>query len=143
MTNIEKPKDHNVSGDLLASMRTSSSDIEAALERRKLWKSTTWCGLQSGACSREKNKASAVALNMEIRRTKAKLVEEVPKLQRLAVNKMKKKRHLQSIVQFPTLARRTHLQEGGKTFHPILAPYSSRHPILPTYLSNSQPELQH
>ncbi|BBH06010.1 syntaxin of plants 71 [Prunus dulcis] len=39
--------------------------------------------------SKEKNKASAVALNAEIRRTKARLLEEVPKLQRLAVKKVK------------------------------------------------------
>lgn len=38
--------------------------------------------------SKEKNKASAVALNAEIRRTKARLLEEVPKLQRLAVKKV-------------------------------------------------------
>ena len=36
----------------------------------------------------EKNRASAVAINAEIRRTKAKLLEEVPKLQRLAVKKV-------------------------------------------------------
>ncbi|KAI7755509.1 hypothetical protein M8C21_031683, partial [Ambrosia artemisiifolia] len=37
----------------------------------------------------EKNRASVVAINAEIRRTKAKLVEEVPKLQRLAMKKVK------------------------------------------------------
>nr|KJB19326.1 hypothetical protein B456_003G095600 [Gossypium raimondii] len=39
--------------------------------------------------SKEKSKASAVAVNAEIRRTKARLLEEVPKLQRLAVKKVK------------------------------------------------------
>ncbi|KAJ9181598.1 hypothetical protein P3X46_009713 [Hevea brasiliensis] len=39
--------------------------------------------------SKDKKKASAVALNAEIRRTKAKLLEEVPKLQRLAIKKVK------------------------------------------------------
>ncbi|MBA0761534.1 hypothetical protein Gotri_024163, partial [Gossypium trilobum] len=37
--------------------------------------------------SKEKSKASVVAVNAEIRRTKARLLEEVPKLQRLAVKK--------------------------------------------------------
>ncbi|KAJ6407421.1 hypothetical protein OIU84_010839 [Salix udensis] len=37
----------------------------------------------------EKSKASAVALNAELRRTKARLLEEVPKLQRLAIKKVK------------------------------------------------------
>lgn len=40
------------------------------------------------AASKEKSKASAVAMNAEIRRTKARLLEEVPKLQRLAVKKV-------------------------------------------------------
>lgn len=38
--------------------------------------------------SKEKNRASAVALNAEIRRTKARLLEEVPKLQRLAMKRV-------------------------------------------------------
>ena len=32
----------------------------------------------------EKSRATAVAMNAEIRRTKARLLEEIPKLQRLA-----------------------------------------------------------
>lgn len=40
------------------------------------------------SASKEKNKASAVAMNAEVRRTKARLLEEVPKLQRLAVKKV-------------------------------------------------------
>lgn len=39
--------------------------------------------------SQEKNRAAAVALNAEIRRTKARLMEEVPKLQRLALKKVR------------------------------------------------------
>ncbi|KAF3603083.1 hypothetical protein F2Q69_00038889 [Brassica cretica] len=39
--------------------------------------------------TKEKNRASAVAMNAEIRRTKARLSEEVPKLQRLAVKRVK------------------------------------------------------
>jgi SYP7 family syntaxin len=38
--------------------------------------------------SKDRGKASAVAINAEIRRTKARLLEEVPKLQRLAVKKV-------------------------------------------------------
>ncbi|KAL9374078.1 hypothetical protein Peur_033698 [Populus x canadensis] len=75
---IEKQKDLNVSGDdafarLYAAI---DSDIEAALQKAEL-------------ASKEKSKASAVAINAELRRTKARLLEEVPKLQRLAVKKVK------------------------------------------------------
>ncbi|CAB4284305.1 unnamed protein product [Prunus armeniaca] len=75
---VEKQKDLNVSGDdafarLYASV---DADIEALLQKAEI-------------ASKEKNKASAVALNAEIRRTKARLLEEVPKLQRLAVKKVK------------------------------------------------------
>ncbi|XP_030489965.2 syntaxin-71 isoform X1 [Cannabis sativa] len=41
------------------------------------------------AAATEKNRASAVAMNAEIRRTKARLLEELPKLQRLAFKKVK------------------------------------------------------
>ncbi|GMN44977.1 hypothetical protein TIFTF001_014163 [Ficus carica] len=41
------------------------------------------------AAAIEKNRASAVAMNAEIRRTKARLLEELPKLQRLAFKKVK------------------------------------------------------
>ncbi|KAI7983066.1 Syntaxin-71 [Camellia lanceoleosa] len=37
----------------------------------------------------EKNGATAVAINTEIRRTKARLIQELPKLQRLALKKVK------------------------------------------------------
>uniref|UniRef100_A0A5B7B2T9 Putative syntaxin-71 n=1 Tax=Davidia involucrata TaxID=16924 RepID=A0A5B7B2T9_DAVIN len=75
---IDKQKDLNVSGDdafarLYAAVE---ADIDAALQKAE-------------AASKEKNRASAVAINAEIRRTKARLLEEVPKLQRLAVKKVK------------------------------------------------------
>ncbi|KAH6807352.1 syntaxin of plants 71 [Perilla frutescens var. frutescens] len=71
-------KDSNISGDdafarLYAAVE---SDIEDALQKAE-------------TASNEKNRASAVAINAELRRTKARLLEEVPKLQRLAVKKVK------------------------------------------------------
>ncbi|KAL2229405.1 UNVERIFIED_CONTAM: Syntaxin-71 [Sesamum indicum] len=71
-------KDSNVSGDdafarLYAAVE---SDIEAALQKAE-------------TAASEKSRASVVAINAEIRRTKARLLEEVPKLQRLAVKKVK------------------------------------------------------
>lgn len=75
---VEKQKDLNVAGDdafarLYAAIE---SDLESALQKAE-------------SASKEKNKASAVAMNAEVRRTKARLLEEVPKLQRLAVKKVK------------------------------------------------------
>ncbi|XP_075638286.1 syntaxin-71-like [Castanea sativa] len=75
---VEKQKDLNVAGDdafarLYAAVE---ADLESALQKAE-------------SVSKEKNKASAVALNAEVRRTKARLLEEVPKLQRLAVKKVK------------------------------------------------------
>ncbi|KAG4970522.1 hypothetical protein JHK82_036208 [Glycine max] len=75
---VEKHRDANVSGDdafarLYASV---DADIVALLQKAE-------------SASKEKGKASAVAINAEIRRTKARLLEEVPKLQRLAVKKVK------------------------------------------------------
>jgi len=75
---IDKQKDSNVAGDdafarLYAAV---DSDIDAALQKAE-------------AASNEKNRAAAVAINAEIRRTKARLLEEVPKLQRLAIKKVK------------------------------------------------------
>ena len=52
--------------------------------------------------TKEKNRASAVAMNAEIRRTKARLSEEVPKLQRLAVKRVSVLSHtliLRSLVE--------------------------------------------
>ncbi|OVA10165.1 Target SNARE coiled-coil domain [Macleaya cordata] len=75
---IDKQKDSNVSGeDAFARLYSVvESDIEAALQKAE-------------DASNEKNRAAAVALNAEIRRTKARLLEEVPKLQRLALKKVK------------------------------------------------------
>lgn len=75
---VEKQRDQNISGeDAFARAYASvESDIESALEKAEL-------------ASKEKSKASTVAVNAEIRRTKARLLEEVPKLQRLAVKKVK------------------------------------------------------
>ncbi|KAG6484588.1 syntaxin-71-like [Zingiber officinale] len=75
---VDKLNADNVSGDdafarLYASV---DSDIESALQKAE-------------AASSEKNRAAVVALNAEIRRTKARLLEEIPKLQRLAVKKVK------------------------------------------------------
>ncbi|KAF0926265.1 hypothetical protein E2562_022092 [Oryza meyeriana var. granulata] len=48
------------------------------------------CVEKAEAAKQEKNRATVVALNAEIRRTKAKLLEEdLPKLQRLALKKVK------------------------------------------------------
>ncbi|OIT29058.1 PREDICTED: syntaxin-71-like [Nicotiana attenuata] len=75
---IDKHKDSNVAGDDAFARLYSSveSDIEASLQKAE-------------TAANEKNRASVVAINAEIRRTKAKLLEEVPKLQRLAVRKVK------------------------------------------------------
>ncbi|KAK1434912.1 hypothetical protein QVD17_00667 [Tagetes erecta] len=74
----EKLRDLNVSGeDAFARLYAAvESDIETALEKAE-------------TARNEKNRASVVAINAEIRRTKAKLLEEVPKLQRLAMKKVK------------------------------------------------------
>ncbi|XP_059281697.1 syntaxin-71-like isoform X2 [Lycium ferocissimum] len=55
---------------------TVDADIETALQK-------------ADTASNEKNRASAVAINAEIRRTKARLIQEVPKLQKLALKKVK------------------------------------------------------
>ncbi|KAK3038429.1 hypothetical protein RJ639_030595 [Escallonia herrerae] len=77
---IDKQKDLDPTGgagDAFARLYTAlESDIAAALQKAE-------------TAASEKNRASAVAINAEIRRTKVRLVEEVPKLQRLAVKKVK------------------------------------------------------
>ncbi|CAH8391365.1 unnamed protein product [Eruca vesicaria subsp. sativa] len=75
---VDKQREANISGDdafarLYGAFETQ---IETALEKAEL-------------VTKEKNRASAVAMNAEIRRTKARLAEEVPKLQRLAVKRVK------------------------------------------------------
>ncbi|KAG6403749.1 hypothetical protein SASPL_135980 [Salvia splendens] len=69
-------KDSAISGeDAFARLYAAvESDIEEALQKAE-------------TASNEKSRASAVAINAELRRTKARLLEEVPKLQRLAVKK--------------------------------------------------------
>ncbi|WVZ07409.1 hypothetical protein V8G54_020755 [Vigna mungo] len=74
---VEKQRDSNISADdgfakLYASVDT---EIETLLQKAE-------------TASKEKSKASTVAINAEIRRTKARLLEEVPKLQRLAMKKV-------------------------------------------------------
>ncbi|KAK7345585.1 hypothetical protein VNO77_16191 [Canavalia gladiata] len=75
---VEKHNDSNISGDdaFARLYATVDADIEALLKKAE-------------TASKDKGKASAVAINAEIRRTKARLLEEVPKLQRLAVKKVK------------------------------------------------------
>lgn len=75
---VDKQKDANIAGDDAFARLYSAvqSDIEAALQKAE-------------TAANEKNRASAVAINAEIRRTKARLLEEVPKLQRLAIKKVK------------------------------------------------------
>uniref|UniRef100_A0A7N1A0U2 t-SNARE coiled-coil homology domain-containing protein n=1 Tax=Kalanchoe fedtschenkoi TaxID=63787 RepID=A0A7N1A0U2_KALFE len=75
---IDKQRESNLSGDDAFARLYSSvqSDIETALQKAE-------------SAASERNRASVVALNAEIRRTKAKLMEEVPKLERLAVKKVK------------------------------------------------------
>ncbi|KAF8396613.1 hypothetical protein HHK36_018237 [Tetracentron sinense] len=75
---INKQKDLNVSGDdaFARLYAVVEADIDAALQK-------------SEVASKENNKASSVAMNAEIRRTKARLLEEVPKLERLALKKVK------------------------------------------------------
>ncbi|KAL9675870.1 hypothetical protein QQ045_004078 [Rhodiola kirilowii] len=75
---IDKQRESNLSGDDAFARLYSSvqSDIDAAIEKAEV-------------AASEKNRASVVALNTEIRRTKARLMEEVPKLERLAIKKVK------------------------------------------------------
>ncbi|KAL7248151.1 hypothetical protein ACSBR2_002959 [Camellia fascicularis] len=87
---LDKQKDLNVSGDdafarLYASVE---SDIDAALQRLSLNFLEFLIFLESGG-SIEGEKQSFCGCYAEIRRTKARLLEEVPKLQRLAIKKVK------------------------------------------------------
>jgi len=43
---------------------------------------------KSNRAAREKNRAAAVAMNADVRRTKARLLEEVVKLQKIATKKV-------------------------------------------------------
>ncbi|XP_028112163.1 syntaxin-71-like isoform X3 [Camellia sinensis] len=76
---FDKQKHLNLSAadDAFARLYSAvASDIDAALQKAE-------------AASSEKSRASAVAVNAEIRRTKTRLLEEVPKLERLAIKKVK------------------------------------------------------
>ncbi|XP_047307904.1 syntaxin-71 [Impatiens glandulifera] len=75
---LEKQKDSNISGDdaFVRVYASIEADIEDALQKAE-------------TASNGKSRASTVAINAEIRRTKARLLEEVPKLQRLAMKKVK------------------------------------------------------
>ncbi|XP_028807979.1 syntaxin-71-like [Neltuma alba] len=75
---IDKQRELNAYGDdafarLYAAVE---SNIQAALNKSEI-------------ASNEKNRASAAALNAEVRRTKARLMDEVPKLRKLAQKKVK------------------------------------------------------
>ncbi|XP_021715757.1 syntaxin-71-like isoform X2 [Chenopodium quinoa] len=75
---VEKQRDSNVSGDDAFARLYSSveSDIETAYQKAE-------------TAANESNRASVVSLNAEIRRIKGRLLEEVPKLQRLAQKRVK------------------------------------------------------
>ncbi|KAG5565861.1 hypothetical protein RHGRI_001689 [Rhododendron griersonianum] len=75
---VDKHKEVNVSGDdAFARLYAAfESNLDQALQK-------------SESAATAKNRATAVAINAEIRRIKARLLEEVPKLQRLAHKKVK------------------------------------------------------
>ncbi|PQM37017.1 syntaxin-71 [Prunus yedoensis var. nudiflora] len=76
---IDKQRElNNVSGDdgFARLYGAIEADLETALQKSEM-------------VSTEKNRATAVAMNAEIRRTKARLLEELPKLRRLAPKKVK------------------------------------------------------
>ncbi|KAF5751535.1 hypothetical protein HS088_TW02G00550 [Tripterygium wilfordii] len=96
---VEKQRELNAHGDdafgrLYAFVE---AEIDAALQARHssfhilleflFFMSIAW--LKSGTASGEMNRAIAVAMNAEVRRTKARLMEEVPKLQKLAQKRVK------------------------------------------------------
>ncbi|VVB04938.1 unnamed protein product [Arabis nemorensis] len=75
---VDKHRELGASGDDAFSRLFTSvdSDIEAVIRKAEL-------------ASTENNRAAAVAMNAEVRRTKARLAEDVVKLQKLAVKKVK------------------------------------------------------
>ncbi|XP_018499980.2 syntaxin-71-like isoform X1 [Pyrus x bretschneideri] len=76
---IDKQKElNNISGDdgFARLYGAVEADLDAALQKSEM-------------VSTERNRATAVAMNAEIRRTKARLLEELPKLRRLAPKKVK------------------------------------------------------
>ncbi|WVZ99530.1 hypothetical protein U9M48_044809 [Paspalum notatum var. saurae] len=76
---VDKLNGANVAGGDAFAIQYASVDAEI-----------NQCVEKAETAKQEKNRAAVVALNAEIRRTKAKLLEEdLPKLQRLAVKKVK------------------------------------------------------
>ncbi|KAG6681813.1 hypothetical protein I3842_13G108200 [Carya illinoinensis] len=75
---IEKQRELNAYGDDAFARLYAfvESEIKAALQKSEM-------------ASTENNRASAAALNAEVRRTKARLMDEVPKLRKLALKKVK------------------------------------------------------
>ncbi|XP_010689569.2 syntaxin-71 [Beta vulgaris subsp. vulgaris] len=75
---VDKQRERNGTGDdaFTRLYDTVESEIEGAIRK-------------SEAVAMESNRAKAVAMNAEIRRTKARLLEEVAKLQKLAYKKVK------------------------------------------------------
>ncbi|XP_078429064.1 syntaxin-71-like isoform X2 [Wolffia australiana] len=75
---VERQKELNVAGnDAFARLYTNvENEIEGFLKKAEL-------------ASKEKNRAAAVTMNAEIRRTKSRLMEEIPRLQKLALKKVK------------------------------------------------------
>ncbi|CAA0827292.1 Syntaxin-71 [Striga hermonthica] len=75
---VEKQRSINASSDDAFARLYSSfeSQIEAIIRKSEL-------------AEMETNRATVVALNAEVRRTKARLLDEVPKLQKLAQKKVK------------------------------------------------------
>ncbi|KAL2938289.1 Syntaxin-72 [Bienertia sinuspersici] len=73
---VDKQRDRNATGDDAFSRlyETIESDIEGAIRKSEM-------------VAMETNRAKSVATNAEIRRTKARLLEEVAKLQKLAYKK--------------------------------------------------------
>ncbi|KAK4789903.1 hypothetical protein SAY86_017207 [Trapa natans] len=75
---IDKQRQQNAYGDdaFARLYATFESEIDSALEKFE-------------RAAAEKNRATSVALNAEVRRTKARLLEEIPKLHKLAQKKVK------------------------------------------------------
>ncbi|XP_021906332.1 syntaxin-71-like [Carica papaya] len=75
---VDKQRELNVAGDdaFARLYGVVEAELEATLQK-------------SEAAATEKSRATAVAMNAEIRRTKARFLEELPKLQRLVFKKVK------------------------------------------------------
>ncbi|XP_059430790.1 syntaxin-71-like isoform X1 [Corylus avellana] len=75
---VEKQRQLNAYGDDAYARLYAfvENEIDAALHKSEM-------------ASTEKNRASAAAMNAEVRRTKARLMDEIPKLRKLALKKVK------------------------------------------------------